>query len=236
MGLPSPDQTRPERATFRANVIGTPGWPVQPWTLRVVVKQILLGSDSAATTKPLRNSVEDHVTRTSGGPARGEGAKMSQVFVLDNDRRPLPPVHPGTARLWLNQGKVAVFRRYPFTIILNETPPKRPSEPLRVKIDPGSKTTGLAVVNDATGQVVWAAELSHRGQAIRKSLTNRRAVRRNRRQRKTRYRVARFDNRRRRDGLAASLAGEPGPQYIDLGLQAATIVPRRSNQHGVGSL
>ena len=93
---------------------------------------------------------------------------MSHVFVLDNDRRPLRPMHPGTARLWLNQGKAAVIRRYPFTIILNETPPQRPSEPLRLKIDPGSKTSGLAVVNDATGQVVWAAELAHRGQAIRK--------------------------------------------------------------------
>ena len=41
---------------------------------------------------------------------------MSQVFVLDNDRHPLPPVHPGTARLWLKQGKAAVLRRYPFTI------------------------------------------------------------------------------------------------------------------------
>src|SRR5690348_5816324 len=125
---------------------------------------------------------------------------MSHVFVLDNDRHPLPPVHPGTARQWLNQRKAAIFRRYPFTIILNETPPKRPSETLRVKLDPGSKTTGLAEVNDATGQVVWAAELSHRGQAIKKSLAGRRAVRRSRRQRKTRYRAARFDNRRRREG------------------------------------
>src|SRR5215469_15754123 len=103
---------------------------------------------------------------------------MSQVFVLDNDRGPLSPVHPGTARRWLNQGKAAVFRHYPFTIILNETPPERPGGPLRVKIDPGSSTTGLAVVNDATGQVMWAAELSHRGRAIQKSLADRRAVRR----------------------------------------------------------
>ena len=125
---------------------------------------------------------------------------MSHVFVLGNDRRPLPPVHPGTARLWLTQGKAAVFRRYPFTLILNESLPTRPVEPLRVKIDPGSKTTGLAVVNDATGQVVWAADLSHRGQAITKALSDRRAVRRKRRQRKTRYRAARFDNRRRRAG------------------------------------
>ena len=125
---------------------------------------------------------------------------MSQVFVLDNNRRPLSPVHPGTARLWLTLGKAAVFRRYPFTLILNEPVPTQPVEPLRVKIDPGSKMTGLAVVNDATGQVVWAAELAHRGQAIRKALSDRRAVRRKRRQRKTRYRATRFDNRRRWEG------------------------------------
>jgi hypothetical protein len=125
---------------------------------------------------------------------------MLYVFVLDNDRHPLSPVHPGTARRWLTLGKAAVFRRYPFTIILNETVPKQPVDPQRIKIDPGSKTTGLAVLSDATGQVVWAAELSHRGQAIRKALSERRAVRRKRRQRKTRYRAARFANRRRRAG------------------------------------
>src|SRR5262249_7109232 len=98
------------------------------------------------------------------------------------------------------QGKAAVFRRYPFTIILREKRPEAPVNPLRLKMDPGSKTTGLAVVNDATGQVVWAGELSHRGQAIKKSLADRRAVRRNRRARKTRYRAPRFENRRGREG------------------------------------
>ena len=198
--MPFPDQTQCASTTFRANVIGTSGWPVQPRTLRGTIKQDSMGENSVVSTKPLRNLVEDHVTRASGDPARGEGAPMSQVFVLDNDRRPLPPVHPGTARRWLTQGKAAVFRRYPFTIILHETLPPRPVEPLRVKVDPGSKTTGLAVVNDATGQVVWAAELAHRGQAITKALADRRAVRRQRRQRKTRYRAARFANRRRREG------------------------------------
>src|SRR6185437_4690049 len=62
------------------------------------------------------------------------------------------------------------------------------------------KTTGLALVNDASGEVVWAAELTHRGQQVRKRLTDRHAVRRSRRQRKTRYRPARWQNRRRKPG------------------------------------
>ena len=43
---------------------------------------------------------------------------MSHVFVLDTHKQPLNPVHPGYARLLLTQGKAAVFKRYPFTIIL----------------------------------------------------------------------------------------------------------------------
>ena len=131
---------------------------------------------------------------------------MSSVFVLNSARRPLPPVHPGYARWLLSHQKAAVFKRYPFTIIMGERQPEPSTDPLRLKIDPGSKTTGLAVVNDATGQVVWAAELSHRGQAITKALADRRAVRRSRRRRKTRYRQPRFENRRRREGwLSPSL-------------------------------
>ena len=125
---------------------------------------------------------------------------MSKVFVVDQDKRPLDPVHPGYARWLLTHQKAAVFRRSPFTILLKETKLSLPVQPLRLKIDPGSKTTGLALVSDASGEVVWAAECSHRGEQIRKRLADRRAVRRSRRQRKTRYRQPRFENRRRREG------------------------------------
>ena len=93
-----------------------------------------------------------------------------------------------------------MFKRYPFTIILKEAIEQPRLEPLRLKLDPGSKTTGIAIVNDATGEVVFAAELTHRGQAIKESLDTRRALRRSRRQRHSRYRKPRFDNRRRPQG------------------------------------
>ena len=88
---------------------------------------------------------------------------MSFVLVIDQNKQPLNPVHPGDARRLLTQNKAAVYRRYPFTIILKQAHPDTIPAPLRLKIDPGSKTTGIAVVNDATGQVVWAAELPSRG-------------------------------------------------------------------------
>jgi 5-methylcytosine-specific restriction endonuclease McrA len=122
------------------------------------------------------------------------------VFVVDTEHKPLSPCHPARARLLITSGKAAVWRRYPFTIILKRVISAAHPDPLRMKIDPGSKTTGLALVNDVTGQVVWAAELEHRGHRIRDALLARRAIRRGRRQRHTRYRPARFANRRRGDG------------------------------------
>lgn len=125
---------------------------------------------------------------------------MSKVFVIDTNKHPLNPVHPGRARLLLKAGKASVYRRYPFTIVLKSTIAHPEVEPLRIKIDPGSKVTGIAIVNDASGEVVFAAELAHRGQVIKMRLDDRRAVRRSRRQHHTRYRKPRFDNRRRHAG------------------------------------
>ena len=131
---------------------------------------------------------------------------MSYVFVVDTGKRPLNPVLPGQARRLLRAGQAAVWRRYPFTIILKQALPNVPVEPLRLKFDPGSKTTGVAIINDVRGQVVAAAEITHRGRQIRDSLVARRAVRHSRRSRHTRYRPARFDNRHHPDGwLAPSL-------------------------------
>jgi 5-methylcytosine-specific restriction endonuclease McrA len=131
---------------------------------------------------------------------------MSHVFVVDSDQQPLSPVHAGRARLLLKEGKAAVYRRYPFTLILKRKVEQPTPAPLRLKIDPGARTTGLALVNEAAGEVVWAAELTHRGEAIQQALTKRRGVRRGRRQRQTRYRAPRFANRRRRtDWLPPSL-------------------------------
>ncbi len=124
---------------------------------------------------------------------------MSKVFVLDTTKRPLNPIHPGYARKLLSSGQAAVFRHYPFTVILKREVTSA-VQPLRLKIDPGAKTTGLAIVNDATGEVVWAAELAHRGEAITAALLRRRALRRSRRQRTTRFRPPRFANRRRKAG------------------------------------
>ncbi|NJK73641.1 MAG: HNH endonuclease [Richelia sp. CSU_2_1] len=131
---------------------------------------------------------------------------MCKVFVLDSEKRPLDPIHSARARQLLRNKKAAIYRRFPFVIILKDSHPDSSVTTLRLKLDPGAQTTGIALVSDATGEVVFAAELKHRGFAIREALTSRRQLRRSRRTRKTRYRQPRFLNRKRSEGwLAPSL-------------------------------
>lgn len=124
---------------------------------------------------------------------------MSKVFVLNSNKKSVNPIHPAKARQLLRDKKAAIFRQFPFTIILKEEKVEE-VDPLRLKIDPGAKTTGLAIINDKTGEVVFAAEITHRGFQIREALTNRRQLRRFRRNRKTRYRQPRFLNRTKPKG------------------------------------
>lgn len=122
---------------------------------------------------------------------------QNYVFVLDTVKNPLNPVHPGQARRLLTEGKAAVFRRYPFTIILKEEA-KETQKNVKLKLDPGSQKTGIALLQN--NRVIWGAELQHRGQHIKDKLTSRRQLRKGRRGRKTRYRQPRFLNRTRPKG------------------------------------
>ena len=160
---------------------------------------------------------------------------MSFVFVLDTNKKPCNPIHPGEARRLLSTGQAAVFRRFPFTIILKVVVKQEPA-PLRLKIDPGSKTTGIALLDDATGKVVWAAELTHRGLQIRNALESRRATRRSRRQRHTRYRAPRFLKKHTKEGVASSLPPKPHLKRGNVDCQDETIGPRSSPVNGTGTL
>src|SRR5689334_3470540 len=117
---------------------------------------------------------------------------MQKVFVLDHAKQPLAPCHPARARELLAKGKAAVYRRYPFTLILKERTGGE-TQPIQIKFDPGSKTTGIALAqkNQDGFTAIWGAELTHKGQAVVESLAKRLALRRGRRQRHTRYRASR---------------------------------------------
>ena len=141
------------------------------------------------------------------------------VFVLDKQKPPRMPCSEKRARRLLEFGRAVVVRLAPFTIRLKDRIGGA-VQPLRLKLDPGRKTTGIAVVRESetetigldTGEVqrvesvLWLGELAHRGHAIRKALTARAAFRRRRRTANLRDRAPRFDNRTRPNGwLAPSL-------------------------------
>lgn len=121
---------------------------------------------------------------------------MSKVPVLDTNKQRLAPCHPAIARRLLREGKAAVLKRYPFTIILKKSVEKPVTSHLNLSIDPGSKCTGLAIT-DADNNIVAAFELHHRTN-IKKSLSDRAGYRRSRRTRKYRHRPARWANRSRK--------------------------------------
>ncbi len=123
---------------------------------------------------------------------------QNYVFVIDQNKTPLNPIRPKRARQLLTQGKAAVFRLYPFTIILKREIKDAKVHPITVKIDPGSKYTGFALLDG--NKVIWLGELQHRGQEIKLKMEKRCAVRRGRRNRNTRYRQPRFLNRKRSSG------------------------------------
>jgi len=118
---------------------------------------------------------------------------MQRVLVLSSTKKPLMPCHPARARELLRKGRAAVYRKVPFTIILKYREDGE-VQPVEVKVDPGSKVSGIALVASFKrgAAVVWAGNLKHRGDAIRMALASRRSLRRGRRSRKTRYRARRL--------------------------------------------
>lgn len=126
------------------------------------------------------------------------------VFVLDKKKRPLMPCRPARARRLLRAGRARVAKLYPFTIrLVDRMCEESAVQSVLVKIDPGSKETGIAVVREDEKKHHHALaffDVVHRGAAIRDAMAARSALRRRRRSANLRYRAPRFNNRRRREG------------------------------------
>jgi len=119
------------------------------------------------------------------------------VFVLDANKQPLDMCHPAKARRLLKDGKAAIFRKAPFTIILKKGAEQSPEKSYRIKIDYGSRHTGLAILKG--NEMCWLGQMEHRTD-IKSNLDARRGYRRRRRSSNLRYRKPRFLNRRRPEG------------------------------------
>ena len=119
------------------------------------------------------------------------------VFVIDANKKPLDMCHPAKARKLLRDGRAAVYRKEPFTIILKKEVGSDTEPSYRLKIDYGSRHTGLAVLKNE--KVCWLGQIDHRTN-IKDLLDKRRGYRRRRRNANLRYRKARFLHRTRPEG------------------------------------
>src|ERR1017187_4166347 len=79
--------------------------------------------------RPLPAQAAKHAQATPQGERR---IVMQYVFVVDSEGQPLMPCRPARARKLLTAGRAAVYRRYPFTILLKE-PVVGEGQPTQVK-------------------------------------------------------------------------------------------------------
>src|SRR5215469_15639134 len=160
---------------------------------------------------------EATLSPTVTGVPKGK-RNTGMVFVLDKQKRPLMPCTPKRARLLLARGRAVVHRVKPFVIRLRD---RRAEDSVgqegKLKLDPGSKTTGLALVRvEQTSQgaihhAVFLAELHHRGEQVHQHKVTQSQARRCRRSAKLRHRAPRFANRGRPSGwLPPSLLSRVG--------------------------
>lgn len=116
---------------------------------------------------------------------------MQYAYVLNKRGEPLMPCSPGKARILLKQQKACVVKRTPFTIKLLHGSAEY-KQPITLGVDAGSKHVGLSASTEK--RELYSEEFTPRNDVV-ELLSTRRQNRRSRRNRKTRYRAPRFNNR-----------------------------------------
>ena len=145
------------------------------------------------------------------------------VYVLDNLGRPLMPCKASKARKLLKLNKAKVKKMTPFTIQL-VNPSSCYKQDVTLGVDTGSKYIGVSATTFS--QELFACELTLRDDIV-DNLSKRRMLRRSRRNRKTRYRKARFNNRSnsRIEGRLMPSAKQRLNSHIQLILKISKILP-----------
>ena len=120
------------------------------------------------------------------------------VYVLNRDGSPLIPCTEAKARHLIESRKAKVVKRTPFIIRLTFLiEGDLNTETITLGVDAGSSVIGVSATTE--GRVLFEAEVEVRND-VPQNMEERRSKRRARRNRKTRYREARLDNRKRPKG------------------------------------
>lgn len=144
------------------------------------------------------------------------------VYVISHTGKALMPTnHHGKVRHLLREGKARVVRREPFIIqLLYDS--KEYTQPVTLGVDAGTGHVGLSATTEKSE--LFAAEVTLR-RDIQELLATRREARRNRRNRNTRYRAPRFDNRRRPEGWLAPSVEQAVQSHLSLIRKVHAILP-----------
>lgn len=139
------------------------------------------------------------------------------IYVMSKEGKALMPSERGwRIGYLLRHGKAHVVSRVPFVVQLDYESTTYTQE-VSLGIDAGSKHIGVSASSEK--KELLAAQVELRSDVVN-LLSTRRELRRTRRNRKTRYRKVRFDNRKRKDGwLAPSIE-----QKVDSHLKVIRLV------------
>ena len=122
------------------------------------------------------------------------------VYVISQNGQPLMPTeNHAKVRILLKNKKAKVIKRCPFTIQLAYDSTNY-TQDITLGVDSGSKHIGLSATTRS--KVLFESDVELRNDIVN-LLSIRRQNRRTRRNRKTRYRKPRFNNRRRKEGWLA---------------------------------
>ena len=144
-----------------------------------------------------------------------------KVFVLNIEGEPLMPTTPARARKMLKADRAKVVKRTPFTIQLKERT-KEYKQEIILGVDAGSKIVGMSAVIDK--EELYSSETVLRNDIV-DLLATRKACRNNRRGRKTRYRQARFLNRKKGKGWLAPSVRHKIDSHLKLVSEVHKILP-----------
>lgn len=144
------------------------------------------------------------------------------VYVINKNGQPLMPTENHVkVRILLKTKKAKVIKRCPFTIQLVYDSTTYTQE-ITLGVDAGSKHIGLSATTK--DKVLFESDVELRNDIV-ESLSTRRLNRRARRNRKTRYRKIRFDNRRRKDGWLTPSVQNKVDTHLTVIRKAHEILP-----------
>ncbi len=158
--------------------------------------------------------------------------EQSIIYVQNSEGQPLMPTRrQKKVWYWLRTRQARLISREPFTIRLRFQTPSY-TQAVSVGVDTGSKGVGIAAITNAA--VVVQAEV-HLRDDISEKMTQRRHYRHTRRSRKTRYRVPRWANRRRKAGWLPPSLRAKADATVKAVRFVASLVPVKQVNVEIGS-